>query len=48
MMQQNRSNEGTSPSIDSNHHEQHHNNVDVLYGLGDHAEELLQMLDKKA
>ncbi|XP_045815822.1 basic-leucine zipper transcription factor A [Trifolium pratense] len=48
MMQQNRSNEGTSPNIDSNHHEQHHNNVNVLYGLGDHAEESLQMLDKKA
>ncbi|CAK8532681.1 unnamed protein product [Lathyrus sativus] len=45
--EQNQSNEDALPNIESNHHEQQHNNVNALYGLGKHAEESLQMLDTK-
>lgn len=47
--EQNQCNEGISPNIESNHHEQQqHDNVNTLYGLDEHAEESLQMLDVKA
>lgn len=46
--EQNQSSDGISPKIESNHHEQQHNNVNALYDLGDHEEESLRMLDTKA
>ncbi|KAL5080867.1 hypothetical protein RYX36_009288 [Vicia faba] len=45
--EQNQSNEDALPNIESNHHEQQHDNVNALYGLRKHAEESLQMLDTK-
>jgi len=48
MKEQNQSSDGISPKIESNYHEQQRNNVNALYGLGEHEEESLQMLDTKA
>ncbi|XP_058750085.1 uncharacterized protein LOC131623076, partial [Vicia villosa] len=45
--EQNQSNEDALPNIESSHHEQQHNNVNALYGLGKHSEESLEMLDTK-
>ncbi|KAJ1386717.1 hypothetical protein SESBI_40573 [Sesbania bispinosa] len=55
MMQQNfvkatsLSNEkGILPNTESSHHERQHSNVDILYGIGEHAKESSQMVDAKA
>ncbi|KAJ1417965.1 hypothetical protein SESBI_16232 [Sesbania bispinosa] len=55
MMQQNfvkatsLSNEkGILPNTENSHHERQHSNVDILYGIGEHAKESSQMVGAKA